>query len=181
MAFDAQTVVDALIEARPRRGQTYHVKPGDVVWFEYRCWESPSSADAELWYRSHNRVTVGRMIEPGGGKDIEERGFNGHPAVFRIRFSDGREFDATEDELMHDRAEFTRPDPPKKHRWMGENVLANRDPKLGRTIYSKKCGKCKRAYGQFNSAMDAEHGGLCPRCQFKGFEKVKKEFSGPKK
>ncbi len=30
---------------------------GDVVWFEYHCWESPESSDAEIWYRSHQKVT----------------------------------------------------------------------------------------------------------------------------
>ncbi len=93
-----------IIEAETR--QTYHVKPGDRVWFEYHCYESPKSADAQLWYRSHNPVTVGRMIERGSGKDMAERGYNGHSAVFKIRFDDGAEFDATEDELLHNRSEW---------------------------------------------------------------------------
>ena len=32
--------------------------PGDGAWFEYHCWESFDSADADLWVRSHQQVTV---------------------------------------------------------------------------------------------------------------------------
>ena len=31
---------------------------GAFAWFEYHCWESPESADAPAWYRSHQRVEV---------------------------------------------------------------------------------------------------------------------------
>lgn len=104
--MNALAVVDRLLEA-----QVYRHKAGDVCWFEYRCWESPASSDAELWRRSHQRVRVLRMIERGYGQTEDERGEHGQPAVFRIEFKDGQRFDATEDELLDSRAEFNRPEP----------------------------------------------------------------------
>jgi len=92
--------------------QTYHVKIGGTYWFEYRCYESDSSSDAVLWYHSHQQCKILKMIERGCGKDIEDRGYNGQPAVYKIQFSDGAVFDATEDEILDDRSEFTRPHPP---------------------------------------------------------------------
>lgn len=83
-----------------------------VRLFEYHCWESSQSSDAELWYRSHQRVTVLRIVEPGVGRTFMERCEAGNPRVFRIRFEDGFEGDAFEDELVRSRKEFCRPSPP---------------------------------------------------------------------
>jgi hypothetical protein len=92
--------------------QLYRVKVGGQYWFEYHCYEADDSCDAALWYKSHQQITVISMIESGGGKTEEERGYNGHSAAFRIRFKDGSEGDAFEDELLDSKSEFTRPDPP---------------------------------------------------------------------
>ena len=92
--------------------QTYRVKVGQTYWFEYHCLEADHSADAELWYHSHQQVKVLRTEARGGGKDENERAYNGHPAAFKIRFADGFEHTGMEDELLDSREEFNRPDPP---------------------------------------------------------------------
>lgn len=80
---------------------------GKEMWFEYHCWESPNSDDAELWYRSHQKVKVlSRGID-----DYDE--FPEEPKVYNIEFSDGFKGTAYDDELFDDPIEFYRPDPPK--------------------------------------------------------------------
>lgn len=84
------------------------------LWFEYHCNESHDSADAELWYRSHQKCVIVGVV-PCDGYDIhsaDERYESGCLIVYRIRFDDGQEFDACEDELMQNRKDFCRPDPP---------------------------------------------------------------------
>jgi hypothetical protein len=94
--------------------QKYSVQIGKKYWFEYHCYEGHDSSDAKMWYHSHQIVTVISLSCEGNGDNKEERGNNGEPAVFRIRFNDGLEYDAFEDELMNSKKEFTRQDPPKQ-------------------------------------------------------------------
>lgn len=75
--------------------------------FEYHCQQSHDSADAELWYRSHQRVTVLGLEEEGYGGTLEERGANGQPRAYLIRFADGHEATAFEDELLVDERGYT--------------------------------------------------------------------------
>ena len=88
-------------------------------WFEYHCFESPESGDAEAWYRSHQQVDLLGLAE-GGTNDPGNR-FAGAgqraewctPLVYRARFDDGLEWDLCEDEIMPGGPEtFSRPDPP---------------------------------------------------------------------
>lgn len=92
---------------------TYDFKPGDVCWFEYHCWESPQSSDAELWYHSHQKVKILKLVEKGVGKTIEERFDNTQLAAFRVQFADGFQAEAAEDELYKSPSGFYRPAPPK--------------------------------------------------------------------
>ena len=94
--------------------QLEYRSPGDVCWFEYHCNESPNSADAELWYRSHQKVKILKLDAKGYGKTKQERGDNGHPAVYKIQFGDGFKGGAFEDKLVDSTSEFYRPDPPKR-------------------------------------------------------------------
>jgi hypothetical protein len=87
---------------------------GSKCWFEYHCYEGKDSADAHLWYRSHQPITIVSLIEKGYGKTQQERGDNGHPAMYKIRFQDGFEGGVFEDEIMDSKKEFYRPDPPRK-------------------------------------------------------------------
>lgn len=96
-------------------------EPGDTLWFEYRCWESHESQDAQLWYRSHQRVTVLRLAPndsyyPEDGvtpiPSFIDRMEAGAPIVYTVKFADGFVGDATEDELLDDASEFCRPGPP---------------------------------------------------------------------
>lgn len=88
---------------------------GQRLWFEYHCWESHQSADAELWYHSHQECTVLGMVECDGADIFKQsdRYESGCIIVYRVRFDDGQEFDACEDELFENRDNFCRPDPPK--------------------------------------------------------------------
>lgn len=89
--------------------------PGDVAHFEYHCWESPDSADAELWYRSHQQVTILSLEEnDGAGMTFTERCEAGHPYGYKVRFKDGFVGLALDDELMSDASQFSRPDPPTR-------------------------------------------------------------------
>jgi hypothetical protein len=88
---------------------------GKEFWFEYHCFESPKSCDAELWYRTHNKVLVLSIVELGCGDTKLERLLEGCPRVYRVVFEDGFEYDVFEDELMESKEEFERPDAPKKN------------------------------------------------------------------
>ena len=113
---DTGKIVEAIVDSllgEARRKQTYHVQPGQTLWFEYHCLESPHSQDANLWYHSHQQVRVLAMEEPGYGKDEEERAVQGQPAAFKVRFKDGLVGTAMEDELFDDPKLFSRPEPPK--------------------------------------------------------------------
>ena len=88
---------------------------GKTFWFEYHCWESPKSGDAEVWYHSHQQVEVLGFAEcePASFITFEERGEAGAQLVYRVRFKDGLEWDVFEDELLDSPEEFSRPDPGK--------------------------------------------------------------------
>jgi hypothetical protein len=98
-------------------------KPGDRVYFEYHCYESPESSDAELWFRSHQRVTVLKLTERGGGDTKRERCANGEPAAYDVKFADGFIGTAVEDELVDSKKQFFRPDSPRR---------SGRNPAVGR-------------------------------------------------
>jgi hypothetical protein len=93
------------------------VRPaGSVCFYEYHCLESANSSDAQLWYRSHQRVTVLGLDPDSDVPDIPtkaERADEGQPLVYRVRFADGHEGSVFEDELLDSETEYTRPDPPK--------------------------------------------------------------------
>jgi hypothetical protein len=90
--------------------------PGERLWFEYHCTESHESADAPIWLRSHQQVTVLAI------KDDEsllasvpcwvDRFENACQFLYRVQFNDGLEWDVFEDELLDSPDEFDRPDPP---------------------------------------------------------------------
>lgn len=89
--------------------------PGDVAHFEYRCTESHDSADAHLWYRSHQVVTVvceDPESDAWEGSTYDERSEAGTPKVYNVRFSDGFVGTVWEDELLVRSEFFYRPDPP---------------------------------------------------------------------
>lgn len=96
------------------------IELGAERFFEYRCRESHNSCDAQLWYRSHQKVTVlelsDGLVEQAEGCDcftFVERGEGGVPLVYTVRFADGHIGDATEDELLTSEDGYCRPDPPK--------------------------------------------------------------------
>ena len=96
-----------------REEERYDDKVGRIFWFEYHCYESPESCDAEIWYRSHQKVKVIGVSE-WSYDDKEWRQEDGNPRVYLVEWSDGYQYDVFEDELMESPDEFHRPDPPKR-------------------------------------------------------------------
>ena len=91
------------------------IEHGSERFFEYHCWESHASGDAELWYRSHQRVTVLECVNPEyGDMSLDQRCEAGHGLVYRVQFSDGHVGDCFEDELLESEASYHRPDPPAR-------------------------------------------------------------------
>jgi hypothetical protein len=93
------------------------LESGTECWFEYRCWESPDSSDAEIWYRSHQRVTVVSCRNPDEAEGdecdtYEKRLETAELLEYKIRFADGFEGIAIEDELLESQDDFCRPAPP---------------------------------------------------------------------
>ena len=93
--------------------QSYKIMSERMYWFEYHCFESDESCDAKLWHHSHQRVKILGLVEPGYGKNELNRGEEGQPAVFNVKFADGFKYDAYEDELMSSKRSFVRPAPKK--------------------------------------------------------------------
>lgn len=87
---------------------------GSRHWFEYHCNESHDSPDAKVWYHSHQQVTVIGLDCEVLCKTREERDESGHPLVYKVRFDDGLEWGAFEDELLDNPSDFCRPAPPKE-------------------------------------------------------------------
>lgn len=92
-------------------------KIGESVWFEYHCEESPQSQDAELWYRSHQKVTIIAIADNDGMQlSKKEREDFGQPIVYDVEFKDGFIGTVFEDELLNSKKKFIRPNPPKKNK-----------------------------------------------------------------
>lgn len=109
----------AVTEATPQ-GVREEWAPGETAWFEYACLESHESSDAELWYHSHQQVVVLGRAEADGwddyyaGSTFRERMEDGAPRAYTVRFVDGLEYTAMEDELVESVVFFHRPDPPSR-------------------------------------------------------------------
>ncbi len=69
-------------------------------FFEYHCYQGHDSADAKLWYHSHQPVTVLALIYSGAADTETERAEIGDPNVYSVQFPDGFIGDAFEDELL---------------------------------------------------------------------------------
>ena len=86
--------------------------PGEY-WYEYHCLESHESSDAQLWYRSHQRVNVVGLEDKGYGQTFKDRIEEfGQPAVYKIIFKDGFEGVAWEDEILDSQDQFSQDPPP---------------------------------------------------------------------
>ena len=91
---------------------------GSRPYFEYHCYEGHDSADAQLWYHSHQQVTVlRRNVEDETANGVEgytfvERSESGAPANYTVRFDDGVEGCVMEDELLTGPEHYTRPNAP---------------------------------------------------------------------
>ncbi len=70
--------------------------------FEYHCYEGEDSTDAELWHHTHQQVAVLNKIANVDEQDVGR--------MYRIRFTDGFEYDVCDDELLKSPQEYTRPD-----------------------------------------------------------------------
>ena len=92
--------------------------PGSRPWFEYHCYEGHDSADAAIWYRSHQQATIISVDETCdafvcGIVTRKERDESACSLMYCVRFDDGHEATVFEDELLDSPAEYYRPDPPR--------------------------------------------------------------------
>lgn len=114
-AIKARSPASGFIEVQIKGITIFDLRAiGSKYWFEYHCCESHDSADAQIWYRSHQRVKVIAIADcdPIAFTTQEERQDNGHQLLYRVQFDDGLESDVFEDELLTDPSEFCRPSPP---------------------------------------------------------------------
>lgn len=88
-------------------------KPGETAHFEYHCLMDPESSDYRLWQRTQQPVTV--IGKSSHGEDFSaelptgaERGEEGVPMSYDIRFADGHEDGAMEHELLTHPKYFSR-------------------------------------------------------------------------
>jgi hypothetical protein len=92
---------------------------GELAHFEYHCNRAHNSADAELWYRDHQIVTVLGDADSDRVEELdtlEKRGEAGMPLCYRVRFADGFEGCAVEDELFTSQGGFDSAlGPPPAH------------------------------------------------------------------
>ncbi len=112
-------------------------KVGKEFWFEYHCFESPTSCDSEIWYRSHQKVKVLKVVH-WSYDDKSERLEDGNPRVYLVEWEDGFQYDVFEDELMQSPNEFYRPDTPKRMKKGGRTIAQTPAPKKDRVYGSKK-------------------------------------------
>ncbi len=71
-------------------------------YFEYHCYEGEDSADAILWHHTHQQVEV---VSKYADMDEYETG-----RLYKVRFTDGLEYDVWNDELMRSQQDYYRPD-----------------------------------------------------------------------
>lgn len=90
------------------------IEPETELFFEYHCEESHDSTHAQLWYRSHQKITVLRCTNADiyGDLSFKDRCELGHQLFYTVRFADGYEEDVFEDELMESESSYQRPNPP---------------------------------------------------------------------
>jgi hypothetical protein len=92
-----------------------HWNPGERAWFEYQCWESDESCDAELWKHTHQQVTIigeSDSDELCAVNSLDERIAGACMKVYNVRFDDGFEYEVVEDELFTDKKYWEREDYP---------------------------------------------------------------------
>lgn len=96
---------------------------GDIVWFEYHCWEDKKSQDFNLWQHSHQKVKIIDFLHDQNGPWLDrpyqselgtpdQRAKEGFPVTYAIQFADGLKHTAGEDELLDSPSQFERPDCP---------------------------------------------------------------------
>jgi hypothetical protein len=107
-AASRRTAADPYSEAHKDQWE-----PGDTAHFEYHCLMDPSSSDYHLWKRTQQPVTVLGLHPQGEDFRNElptgaERADEGLPLTYQVRFGDGHEDSATEDELLVHPKHFSR-------------------------------------------------------------------------
>ena len=70
---------------------------GDRVLFEYNCWKSSESKDAELWFRTGKCVDIVGVLREDL-VDVEEVGY-----MYKVKFDDGFVGDVFDDEISFSR------------------------------------------------------------------------------
>lgn len=71
-------------------------KKAGQYFFEYHCWESENSQDAELWHHTKQVCTI--LKEVDGLDDADKEALGG--TMYHVQFDDGFEHDVFNDELL---------------------------------------------------------------------------------
>jgi len=90
---------------RLKRNYAEDIIFGNEYYYEYHCFESHKSSDAELWYRSHLKIKVIGLAK-------EQDFLEDEPSVLIVQFEDGYIGHAWEDEILSSENEYVRPDSP---------------------------------------------------------------------
>ena len=92
--------------------EAYHGTPSKFSKFDISFSGQGNDQEGPAWYHSHQKATILSLVEGGYGDTFSERSESGQPAVYKVKFADGLEWDVFEDELMDSPDGFYRPDPP---------------------------------------------------------------------
>jgi hypothetical protein len=125
--------ITAILETVKQDPDEGVIPKGTKRWFEYHCYEGHDSADAELWYHSHQKVVVGKCYNPEDAMyPRQQRIEDGPMLTYQVKFPDGFVGDAVENELCLSRSEFERPDPPDEDEIRDMKKLQKRLEKIKR-------------------------------------------------
>ncbi len=132
-------------------------KPGDRALFEYHCFQSEESCDAELWHHTQQPCTI-----IGYGDDDEASAIDRGGASYVVRFKDGFEGPAMQDELVtrYDRENFGWQ--PGMQEWKNEPVKV----------------ECPLCYSPISYKPGGENSLVCPNCGWTG--KISKSSATPR-
>lgn len=154
------------ISSYKERGLRERWNPGDTAHFEYHCYQGHDSGDAQAWYRSHQPVQIvgGPFYDDLPEQDSltqQERFEAGSPNTYKVRFSDGHEHTAFEDELYEDPQFWTKgyEPPPEGERRLSAEFQPPEIVRLKNEVWGMAEGKSEEyGAGQYQPVPEGSTG-----------------------
>lgn len=135
--------------------------PGDHAFFEYHCHQGHDSSDAQLWYRSHQPVTVIREVDSDGDWGNQNaRADAGTPRGYEVQFEDGETGHVMEDELTVDPKHWDT----RGFEGGGWGPPADWQERLGPIERDYNLTDLNKTSGIDEPPFPAEHEVKCPNC-----------------